>query len=140
MSATTTSYKILVGGAFVDAASGETMDVIAPATGEVIATVPRCSAEDVDRAVAAAEVVALLAPVDAVAHRDRAVATGTRQRDTERPERLRAGRREAVVEVPAHRGEAVAPGGLGVVAAVAGLRTSIVSPEAASTQSPPTKT
>src|SRR3954467_700244 len=53
MSATTTSYKVLIGGGFVDAASGETMDVIAPATGEVIASVPRCSAEDVDRAVEA---------------------------------------------------------------------------------------
>ena len=31
------------------------MDVIAPATGEVIATVPSCSAEDVDRAVAVAK-------------------------------------------------------------------------------------
>jgi 1-pyrroline dehydrogenase len=57
MSATATSYKILIGGEFVEAASGETMDVIAPATGEVIASVPRCSAEDVDRAVAAARQV-----------------------------------------------------------------------------------
>src|SRR3954470_17808342 len=55
MSATETAYKILVGGEFVDSLSGETMEVIAPATGEVVATVPRCSAEDVDRAVAAAK-------------------------------------------------------------------------------------
>jgi 1-pyrroline dehydrogenase len=54
MSATKTAYKILVGGEFVDSASGETMDVIAPATGEVIAEVPRCTADDVDRAVEAA--------------------------------------------------------------------------------------
>ena len=54
MSTTTTSYKALVGGAFVDSESGETMDVVAPATGEVIASVPQCTAEDVDRAVAAA--------------------------------------------------------------------------------------
>src|SRR4051795_5402557 len=54
MSATKTAYKILVGGEFVDSVSGETMDVIAPATGEVIAEVPRCSADDVDRAVDAA--------------------------------------------------------------------------------------
>ena len=54
MSATKTAYKNLVGGEWVDAASGETMDVINPATGETIADVPRCSAEDVDRAVAAA--------------------------------------------------------------------------------------
>jgi 1-pyrroline dehydrogenase len=57
MSATATSYQILIGGQFVDAASGETMDVIAPATGEVIASVPRCSADDVDRAVEAARTV-----------------------------------------------------------------------------------
>ena len=54
MSATTTAYKNFVGGEWVDAASGETMEVINPATGEVVAEVPRCSAEDVDRAVAAA--------------------------------------------------------------------------------------
>src|SRR3954465_10780115 len=57
MSATKTAYKILVGGEFVDSVSGETMEVIAPATGEVIAEVPRCSAEDVDRAVDAAKAV-----------------------------------------------------------------------------------
>jgi 1-pyrroline dehydrogenase len=54
VSATTTAYKNFVGGEWVDAASGETMEVINPATGETIAEVPRCSAEDVDRAVAAA--------------------------------------------------------------------------------------
>ena len=54
MSATKTEYKAFVGGEWVDSASGETMDVINPATGEVVAAVPRCSAEDVDRAVATA--------------------------------------------------------------------------------------
>jgi 1-pyrroline dehydrogenase len=54
MSATKTAYQAFVGGEWVDSASGETMEVIAPATGEVIAEVPKCSAEDVDRAVAAA--------------------------------------------------------------------------------------
>src|SRR5436305_2830336 len=54
MSATATSYQVFIGGEFVDSASGETMEVIAPATGEVVASVPRCSAEDVGRAVAAA--------------------------------------------------------------------------------------
>lgn len=54
MSATATSYQVLIGGELVDSASGETMEVIAPATGEVIASVPHCTAEDVDRAVAAA--------------------------------------------------------------------------------------
>ena len=58
MSSTATDYRILIGGELVDAASGETMDVIAPATGETIAQVPRCAAEDVDRAVEAAEAAA----------------------------------------------------------------------------------
>ena len=58
MSTTTTQYKILIGGELADAASGETMEVIAPATGETIAEVPRCAAEDVDRAVEAAEAAA----------------------------------------------------------------------------------
>src|SRR4051794_9077083 len=51
---TVTKYQAYFGGELAGAASGETMDVIAPATGEVIAQVPRCSAEDVDRAVDAA--------------------------------------------------------------------------------------
>jgi len=55
MSTTTTSYKNLIGGDWVDAASGETMAVINPATGETIAEVPSCGAEDVDRAVEAAK-------------------------------------------------------------------------------------
>ena len=54
MSTTTETHKCLVGGEWVDAASGETMEVINPATGETIAEVPRCGAEDVDRAVEAA--------------------------------------------------------------------------------------
>jgi 1-pyrroline dehydrogenase len=55
MSATKTSYQAFIGGGWADSASGETMEVIAPATGEVIAEVPKCSAEDVDRAVEAAK-------------------------------------------------------------------------------------
>ena len=61
MSTTTTQYKILIGGELADAASGETMEVIAPATGETIAEVPRCGAEDVDRAVEAAQAAATAA-------------------------------------------------------------------------------
>ncbi|HEX4518263.1 MAG TPA: aminobutyraldehyde dehydrogenase [Gaiellaceae bacterium] len=45
---------ILVGGTWSQAASGETMEVLNPATEETIARVPRCGAEDVDAAVAAA--------------------------------------------------------------------------------------
>src|SRR6185437_15105778 len=55
MSATKTSYQAFIGGDWADSVSGETMEVIAPATGEVIAEVPRCSADDVDRAVEAAK-------------------------------------------------------------------------------------
>ncbi len=55
MSTTTTPYRILIGGEFAGSASGETMEVIAPATGETIAEVPRCSEEDVDRAIEAAQ-------------------------------------------------------------------------------------
>ena len=58
MSTTTTQYEILIGGELAAAASGETMEVIAPATGETIAEVPRCGAEDVDRAVEAAQAAA----------------------------------------------------------------------------------
>jgi 1-pyrroline dehydrogenase len=55
MSVTVSSYKNFVGGEWVDSASGETMEVVNPATGEAIAEVPRGSQEDVDRAVAAAK-------------------------------------------------------------------------------------
>jgi 1-pyrroline dehydrogenase len=55
MSVTVTERKNLIGGEWVDAAGGETMEVLNPATGEVIAEVPRASAEDVDRAVQAAK-------------------------------------------------------------------------------------
>jgi len=55
MSTTGTRHQIFVGGAWADAASGETMEVLNPATEEVIAEVPRCNAADVDGAVAAAK-------------------------------------------------------------------------------------
>jgi 1-pyrroline dehydrogenase len=55
MSTTKTEYKAFIGGEWADSVSGETMEVINPATGEVIAEVPRCNAADVDRAVEAAK-------------------------------------------------------------------------------------
>ena len=55
MSVTGTQTKNLVGGEWVDAVDGETMAVLNPATGDVIAEVPRGALEDVDRAVAAAK-------------------------------------------------------------------------------------
>jgi 1-pyrroline dehydrogenase len=55
VSTTVSKHQNLVGGEWVDAAGGETMEVINPATGETIAEVPRASADDVDRAVQAAK-------------------------------------------------------------------------------------
>ena len=62
-----------IGGTWVEARSGDTFDSIDPATGSVLATVPRGGADDIDRAVASAR-----AAFDggtwgsAVAERDRA--------------------------------------------------------------------
>ena len=55
MSTTVSKHQNLIGGKWVDAAGGETMEVVNPATGEVIAEVPNATAEDVDRAVQAAK-------------------------------------------------------------------------------------
>ena len=55
MSVAVSQQKMFVDGEFVDALSGETMDVLNPATGEAIAEVPKAGEEDVDRAVRAAE-------------------------------------------------------------------------------------
>jgi phenylacetaldehyde dehydrogenase len=46
--------RMLIGGRWEDAASGERFDVANPATGELLARVPSAGPEDVDRAVAAA--------------------------------------------------------------------------------------
>jgi 1-pyrroline dehydrogenase len=55
VSTTVSKHQNLIGGKWVDAAGGESMEVLNPATGETIAEVPRASAEDVDRAVQAAK-------------------------------------------------------------------------------------
>ena len=47
--------QMVIGGETVDAADGQTFDVVDPATGKVIATVPLGGREDVDRGVAAAQ-------------------------------------------------------------------------------------
>jgi 1-pyrroline dehydrogenase len=54
VSVSVTQTKQFIGGEWVEASSGETMEVLNPATAEVIAEVPRSSADDVDRAVEAA--------------------------------------------------------------------------------------
>ncbi len=46
--------KMIINGKHVDASNGAVVDIINPATGEVIDTVPDCTKEDVDAAVAAA--------------------------------------------------------------------------------------
>jgi betaine-aldehyde dehydrogenase len=48
------THAALIGGRRVAAASGETIDAVSPVTGEAIARIPRCRAEDVDAAVRAA--------------------------------------------------------------------------------------
>jgi betaine-aldehyde dehydrogenase/aminobutyraldehyde dehydrogenase len=55
MSVSVTQQKQFIGGEFVESSSGETMEVLNPATGEVIAEVPRSNADDVARAVDAAK-------------------------------------------------------------------------------------
>src|SRR5436309_3871017 len=49
------TFRNLVGGEWLDAASGETFESRSPATGELIGVFPKSSAEDVDRAVEAAK-------------------------------------------------------------------------------------
>ncbi len=51
---TATRERMLIDGQWVDAASGETFETRDPATGQVVGTVPRARAADVQRAVAAA--------------------------------------------------------------------------------------
>jgi betaine-aldehyde dehydrogenase len=79
----TQNFRNVIDGELVDAASGATYDVVNPATGQVYATAPASSAEDVDRAMRAAEAafeswgdttpgerqVALLKIADALEHR-----------------------------------------------------------------------
>jgi 1-pyrroline dehydrogenase len=55
MSVTVSQHKNFVGGEWVEAVEGGTMEVLNPATGEVIAEVPRGTQADVDRAVEAAK-------------------------------------------------------------------------------------
>ena len=53
--ATVQTYRMLIDGAWVGASDGATYDSINPASGEVWATAPEATAEDVDRAVRAAD-------------------------------------------------------------------------------------
>ena len=49
------SYKMFIGGEWVDASGGKTRKIESPATGDVIAEVPEATAEDVDKAVRTAK-------------------------------------------------------------------------------------
>jgi 1-pyrroline dehydrogenase len=49
------TYQMFVGGEWVDASDGGTRQIVSPASGDVVAEVPEGTAEDVDRAVAAAK-------------------------------------------------------------------------------------
>jgi betaine-aldehyde dehydrogenase len=51
---TVTTTRMVIGGEAVDAADGQTFDVVTPATGQTIATAPLGGPADVDRAVEAA--------------------------------------------------------------------------------------
>jgi acyl-CoA reductase-like NAD-dependent aldehyde dehydrogenase len=64
-------YKMLIGGEWVDARSGQTFDSTNPSTGEPWARVPRAGAADVDRAVEAAT-AALHGPWGAMTGTERA--------------------------------------------------------------------
>ena len=55
MSVAVSQHKNFVGGKWVDSSSAETMEVLNPSTGEVIAEVPRGTAEDANHAVEAAK-------------------------------------------------------------------------------------
>jgi acyl-CoA reductase-like NAD-dependent aldehyde dehydrogenase len=55
MSTTVSKHQNLIGGEWADSSGGETMEVLNPSTGELIAEVPAATAEDVDRAVQAAK-------------------------------------------------------------------------------------
>jgi len=54
MSTTLRRHEMFIGGEWTPGAGGDAQEIVNPATGKVIAHVPKGSAEDVDRAVAAA--------------------------------------------------------------------------------------
>ena len=49
------SYQMLIDGEWVDASDGKTFTSVNPSNGEVWAHIPEASADDVDRAVKAAD-------------------------------------------------------------------------------------
>src|ERR1700682_1739768 len=55
MSTTLKRHQMFIGGKWADSSGGDDQEIINPATGKVIAHVPKGTVEDVDRAVAAAK-------------------------------------------------------------------------------------
>ena len=55
MSVAVSQHKNFVGGEWVDSSGGETIGVLNPSTGEVVAEVARSTAENANRAVEAAK-------------------------------------------------------------------------------------
>jgi aldehyde dehydrogenase (NAD+) len=70
----TDTYKLVIGGELVDAASGETFDSIDPSTGETFATVAKGGAEDARRAAQAARTAFDEGPWPHMKGRERAAA------------------------------------------------------------------
>ena len=55
MATTVKHHQMFIGGEWVDGSEDESQPIVGPATGQVIAEVPKATAQDVDRAVAAAK-------------------------------------------------------------------------------------
>ena len=55
MATTVKHHQMFIGGEWVDGSGDESQPIVSPATGQVIAEVPKATAKDVDRAVAAAK-------------------------------------------------------------------------------------
>ena len=55
MATTVKHHQMFIGGEWVDGSGDESQPIVSPATGQVIAEVPKATAQDVDRAVAAAK-------------------------------------------------------------------------------------
>lgn len=66
-----TEYDMFIGGEWVPATSGETMQSVNPYSGDVFATVPRAGAEDIDAAVSAARFALEEGPWSSMSSRDR---------------------------------------------------------------------
>ena len=67
----TKRFQNYIGGEWVDAVGGETFESVSPANGDTIGVFPKSGAEDVDRAVAAGEIAAVISGGARAARRHR---------------------------------------------------------------------